>query len=82
MTAADPIYTLTVLCDPKEGAKIFSDARTWAWFPSLEEAVASLHKDTEFYFELGYYRYAVVEEVLSRSIGPHTAQPAVVLGRI
>lgn len=59
------IYTLTVLSH--DGTR----TRCWAWFPTEAEACESVLKDRDFYFECGYYDYAVIEKVLPRSIGPH-----------
>jgi hypothetical protein len=51
------IFALTVI--ERDG----SGTRTWAWFPTFEEAVESIQKSPEWYFEHGYYQYAVIEEV-------------------
>lgn len=66
----EPIFTLTVLCEQVD-LEMGNRPRTWSWFPTKEQAVESLHKDTDFYFEHGYYDHCVIEEVRPHSMGPH-----------
>ena len=63
----ETIFTLTVVAGKDRS---HNGTRCWAWFPDLDSAIASVHDDTEFYLECGYYDYFVIEEVPSRSISP------------
>jgi hypothetical protein len=40
-----------------------SDSRSWAWFSSYEEAEKSLHRNTDWYCESGYYKWLLIETV-------------------
>lgn len=61
------IYTLTVfhvIDSEHPELRQIEDQRTWGWYPSREQAEERLSdENNDNYFEDGYYKYALIEEV-------------------
>lgn len=64
----DKIYTVTMVGTKSDPL----DTRCWGWFPKLENAVRTVRWNQTDIFEIGYYKYAVIEESLPGVYGSCT----------